>query len=253
MRLFFRAEASPMNRNLVTLFHLSVLLLVLQRADAQGDDRLLSVKAFGGYTTAARLLDRPDAADPFERNSSRSFDGMFSGGVEVGMPLFDDELLLFVTAEYGESIRRSEEAYAFPDQMRLVSSEEGIRFIPVELGAHVRIPMGSEVVRLSMGGGIGFYHASRILRIEGQPSHTVNTPTDVNIFVDITFGYRLASALYVEAGVRFRDPETVSDNRFDPGTISRDGVTASLPTRTLPSHIIVDGMRIMIGLALEVR
>jgi len=176
----------------------ALLAMIAERAPAQLFPGRMSVLVHGTLTTATNLFLRPDAETPEQRLESEPYNRLLGGGIEVRIPVLGGDFYLSASAGYSARVDSRTRAFAFPDTLLLLPVDEGVRFIPVELGLNAVIPLSSETVRMSMGAGIGAYYLARVVRVAGHNAAVDNLPVDVNIFVDIAFEYRLTPDLALQ-------------------------------------------------------
>jgi hypothetical protein len=242
-----------MRRALVSFTVLLISVLMNQHAPAQVPGNRVTLLVHGALTTASNLYLQPDAQDPGQREASEPFNRLLGAGLELRVPVFGEEFFLSASLGYQSRVDARQRPFAFPDTVRLVPVEEGVRFIPAELGLHALIPFGSETVRMSMGTGVGLYYLGRVVKVAGHEAPVDNWPVDVNIFVTFAVEVRVAPGLSIQSAVKFLDPEARSENRFTDRTISSGGSTGPLPSGIMPSKVAIDGMSLSLGFMVEVR
>jgi hypothetical protein len=159
---------------------------------------------------------------------------------------------VYISAEYLSQVRSEQRVVGSVNPPRYVPVDEGYRMIPIELGAHVFLPIGSQSWKLSMGGGIGAYHTERVYSVAGVSSEPVGNRFGYGIHVSINAEYLILPKVFLTAGIKFRDPEVDVRNRFDRSSIIYNNNTVPLPQGEFPSRVNVDGMNLSLGLRLDV-
>jgi hypothetical protein len=139
----------------------------------------------------------------------------------------------------------------FLNPPRALPVKEGLRLIPIELGALIFVPLGSDQVRLTMGGGLGAYIGERYLTIAGVEATQQNKPVSYGIHVEMSFDYRITPKLFARADMRFRDPEFTTESRFSQQATQYGGVLILLPRDPFRARINVNGMNFGVGLGFE--
>ena len=234
------------------LWFLAVIALVLtvgmQEAVARQMEWKAAVLIRGNYITSSKLFNNPDAPTTDLRNDCTPVDGMMGGGIEVRYPLEDVGLYVALSVDLHSKQSQENLRTAFGGTVRRLPVTEGLRFIPVELGAYTFIPLGSETMLLSMGGGIGLYYAARTLTVAGVATAISNSPYSVGIHVGLGFEYKIFNDIYAECGMKFRDPEIVSESRFTSDHVDYEGSRVTFPQDPMKTKINIDGMNFSLGL-----
>ncbi len=220
---------------------------------AQLSDGRLAVLLRGTVTTTSKLYLSPDAPTADARSQYDSYNTLLGAGAEFRLMLAEEQFYLAVSSEYNATMHDQIRPIAFVDSVRLLPVQEGVRFIPIELGAYAYIPLGSDVVRMTMGGGIGAYIGVRELTVGTVGTKTLNTPVGFGIHVGIGMEYRLTSSIAMQGALRFRDPEIRTENSFDQTSIPVGSRTRTLSSATIASKVVVDGMNFSLGVLLRIR
>ena len=232
---------------------LTTLVLTGGELHAQPMDWRTSVLVRGTYTTTSKLFLHPDAPTVEGRSEYDSYSGVLGGGVEFRLHIPSQQFYISLSVEYNALLRDQKRLIAFTDSLRYLPVREGIRFMPAELGVFAYIPLGSEVVRLTMGGGLGIYYAARVLSVGPVETAIANTPIGYGIHIGIGLEYRVSPLVAVHAALRFRDPEVRCENSFDQPVLQVSGAQRTLAHEPLASKILVDGMNLSLGLLVRLQ
>ena len=220
-------------------------------AAAQLPDWTVAVVGRGSFTTSSKVFFNPDASSEILRGEYAELNHVYGLGLELRWRPFDGGFFISLGSEYLSSTTgRTQVVRSMFGYLR-VPGEDGYRVVPVELGGNIYVPLGTNAVRLAVGGGIGGYVTQRILSVSGVKAEDVTTPVSFGIHVRTTFEYRVADRLYVTGELRFRDPEAVTTSRFVTQEGTYRGTTFQLPQNELRSRINVDGMNLSIGMLVE--
>ncbi|MGB2869263.1 MAG: hypothetical protein WBD36_12485 [Bacteroidota bacterium] len=201
----------------------------------------------GNYITSSKLFNNPDAPTTDLRNDYTPIDGMTGGGIEVRYPLEDVNLYLALSVDLNSKQSQENLRTSFGGTVRRLPVTEGLRFIPVELSANTFIPLGSESMMLSMGGGIGMYYAARTLTVAGVATNVSNNPYSVGIHVGLGFEYKIFTDIFAAFGMKFRDPEIISESRFTQDYVDYEGSRVTFPQDPMKTKINIDGMSLSLG------
>ncbi|MBI3587442.1 MAG: hypothetical protein HY088_09965 [Ignavibacteriales bacterium] len=222
------------------------------RLSAQITDWSLSIGVRGSYTTSSKVFANPDSPSPDVRSQYLDFSNIYGGGIEFRFKNPDDNFFISLSVEYLSKRQGQSQLTALTTPARRVDVTDGFRLIPVELGANIFIPLGSEKVRMAMGGGLGLYYGQRILSVAGTNARQQNKPVSYGIHVESSFDYRIVSWISVRAEMRFRDPEVTTENQFEENTVLVNGVSVRLPQNSFRTKINVNGLSFGLGVVFDI-
>lgn len=232
---------------------LGIILHLLFFAVAPGQQQgwAVSVVARAMVTTSSKLFLNPDATSPELRTEHTPLNSVYGGGIDFRLKFPEDHFFFTLSVEYISTTREETRLDASISPPRRVPVDEGYLLIPVEIGAHLFIPLGSETWKVSMGGGIGAYYGERIYRVAEVPAEPRGNRFAFGIHVGTQTEYRLLNRLSVAAALKFRDPEINAVNRFETvSTVYRNNVIV-FPKGDMKSRINVDGMTVSLGLVVD--
>jgi hypothetical protein len=229
----------------------TVLMLSGQfRADAQEHQFSFTVR--GGYTTTSKILYNPDSPSPDLRGQYTGIDNIYAPGIELRWMIPGNAIAVSFAAEYLSKFTEEIQLVGFVNPPRALPVKEGLRLIPIELGGLVFVPLGSEKVRLTMGGGLGMYIGQRDLTIAGVEAVQQNKPISFGIHVETSFDYRITPGFFARLDMRFRDPEYTTESRFQQEATQYGGVLILLPRDPFRAKINVNGLNFGLGLGFEI-
>ncbi len=222
-------------------------LLALHSCCIAGDgDITLCLRAT--YMTSARVYHSPHSSDEVLRNEYAEVKGLSSYGGEIRYHIPSTFVEVGVGAEFisitrgGQfSLISGNEAYQFP-------TNEGITMVPVELSAHIVLPFSGEQIRLTMGGGAGFYFGRRTLTIAGIDIPSEKTAFGFGIHVQTGIDYFMTRNLAIRGEIKFRDPQFEVTNRFETMVVSYQGKFLPVEQTEIFSRINIDGIAFTIGI-----
>ena len=232
---------------------LSVLAIVvlLGRLSSQTQETTFSFALRGSYTSTSRVFINPDSPSGDLRGQFNSIDNIYGTGAEIRWKVPGHSFALSLSAEYLSKTSSQDQLVGFTTPPRRLPVEEGLRLIPVELGAQVFVPLGSDRVQLTMGGGIGAYLGSRFLKVAGVEAAERKTPVSYGIHVETSFDYRIRPGLFVRGEMRFRDPEFTSESEFTQPAAQSGGVLVLFPRAPFRARINVNGLNFGLGVGIE--
>jgi hypothetical protein len=212
---------------------------------AQTNEKILSIAFRGTYTTSSKVFNNPDSPSDDMRGQYVALDNIYGPGIELRINIPGQSV------EYLSKQDESSQLVGFTTPPRLLIVREGFKLIPIELGANVPIPLGSDGVRMSIGGGIGAYIGTRILNVAGADALQQNKPVSYGIHVETNFDYQIFPRLYARAEMRFRDPEFTTESKFAQQATSSNGVLILLPQDPFRARINVNGLTFGMGLVFD--
>lgn len=232
---------------------LSVLAVVvlLGRLSSQTQEPTLSFALRGTYTSTSKIFINPDSPSGELRGQFNSFDNIYGAGAELRWLIPGHSFAISLSAEYLSKLSTQDQLVGFTAPPRRLPVEEGFRLIPVELGAQVFVPLGSDRVQMTMGGGVGAYIGSRLLKIAGVDAAEKHTPVYYGIHVETSFDYRVFPGFFVRAEMRFRDPEFTAESEFTQPATQSGGVLVLFPRTPFRARINVNGLNFGLGIGIE--
>jgi len=235
-----------------SILSIAAIVMLLGQLSAQSQEHLLSFTLRGGYTTTSKVFYNPDSPSPDLRGQYNGIDNLYGLGFELRMVIPGYSVALTLAAEYLSKSDEKTQLVGFLNPPRALPVKEGLRLIPIELGALIFVPLGSDRVRLTMGGGLGAYIGERYLTIAGVEAAQQNKPVSYGIHVELSFDYRITPKLFARADMRFRDPEFTTESRFSQQATQYGGVLILLPRDPFRARINVNGMNFGVGVGFEI-
>jgi hypothetical protein len=96
--------------------------------------------------TSSRVFDNPDASDIVDRDHYNFVDNLLGGGLEYRLEFPDQNLSFTLSIEYTARVLSQQRPFITTrNQLIQLPIEQGVRFIPVELGAGMNIPLMEDV------------------------------------------------------------------------------------------------------------
>lgn len=238
-----------MRRSIVSI---ATVLMLSGQFFAEAQEHRLSFTLRGGYTTTSKIYTNPDSPSPDLRGQYTGIDNIYAPGFELRWMIPGYSIGLTLAAEYLSKFDEEVELVGFLNPPRALPLKEGLRMIPIEVGGLVLVPLGSEKVRLTMGGGIGMYFGRRSLTIAGVDATQQNQPISFGIHVETSFDYRITPELFARLDMRFRDPEYTTESRFQQQATQYGGILVLLPRDPFRAKINVNGLNFGLGLGFEI-
>ena len=233
-----------MRRSILSVF---AVLLLLGRLPSQTKERSISFSFRGTYTSTSKVFTNPDSPFGDLRGQYSSMEEIYGGGGELRWRVPGQSFALSLSAEYLSTTSSQIQLVGFTSPPQRLPVEEGYRLIPVEIGAQVYIPLGSERVELTMGGGVGAYIGTRSLRVAGVKAVEKSTPITYGIHVETGFDYWIEPWLFVRAEMRFRDPEFTSESKFEQPATQYGNMLVLFPQVPFRARINVNGLNFGLG------
>jgi hypothetical protein len=228
-----------------------VIVVLAGTVPAQTNERFLSVALRGTYTTSSKVFENPDAPSNDMRGQYTALDNIYGYGLEVRVKIPEPSISLSLATEYLFKQDESGQLVGFTSPPRRLTVREGFKLIPIELGAQIPVPLGSESFRLAIGGGVGAYIGRRILNVAGAEAVQQNKPMSYGIHVETNFDYEVFPRVLARAEMRFRDPEFITESKFEQQATQSNGVLVFLPQSPFRARVNVNGITFGAGIVLE--
>jgi hypothetical protein len=235
-----------------SIVSIAAVLMLFGQFRAEAQEHQFSFTLRGAYTTTSRIFYNPDSPSPDLRGQFTGIDNIYAPGFELRWMIPDHPIAITLAAEFLSKFDEEIQLVGFLNPPRALPVKEGLRLVPIELGGLVFIPLGSEKVRLTMGGGLGIYIGRRYLTIAGVEASQQNKPISFGIHVETSFDYRITPSAFARLDMRFRDPEYTTESRFQQEATQYNGVLVLLPRDPFRAKINVNGLNFGLGLGFEV-
>jgi len=217
----------------------------------QADDNIFSVILRGSYTTSSKVFFNPNASTEELRGQFFQLDGITGWGAEVRYRFPGETFFLTLSADYFSKTREQDQIIGFVGPERRFPVADGFTLIPVELGVYTYIPLGSETMRLSMGGGLGVYYGKRILRVAEVDAVMQNSPINLGIHISSGVEYQVYPGILLRGDMKFRDPELKTVNRYTQDRTTYDGVDLAFPRNDISGRVNINGLTFSFGVVVE--
>ena len=201
--------------------------------------------------TSSRVFENPDAQDIVDRDHFDFVDNLLGGGIQYRLEFPDQNLLLTLSVEYASRVLSQTRPFlTTTNQLVPLPIEQGVRFIPVELGANTSITLMENVLKLTMGGGFGVYYTDRVFAISGTSMKSVSVPVGYGIHVESGFDYRVLKNIGLCLEMRFRDPEVINESNFGKEYITVGNNQIPVNNISPKTKINVHGVSFTLGILL---
>jgi hypothetical protein len=201
--------------------------------------------------TSSRVFDNPDAQDIVDRDHYDFVDNLLGGGLEYRIEFPDQNIFFTLSIEYATRLLDQTRPFlTVTSQLVQLPTKQGVRFVPVEIGAGTKIPLIEDVFLLTMGGGFGAYYADRVYEISGNSMKSQSPPFGYGIHVECGFDYRIFQDIGLRCEMRFRDPEIINESNFGTNYVtvgSNQIAVGNIPPKT---KINVHGVSFTLGVLL---
>jgi len=200
------------------------------------------------YITSARIYHAPHSSDEILRNEYAAVKGMASYGGEIRYHIPSSFIEIGIGTEYLSTTRSGQFSLVSGSDAYLFPTNEGFTLVPIEVSAHVILPFSGEQIRLTMGGGTGFYFGRRTLRVADVDVPTEKTAFGFGIHVQTGIDYLLTKKLAFRGEIKFRDPQFEITNRNDTMVLYHQGRFISVEQTEIFSRINIDGIAFTLGI-----
>lgn len=204
------------------------------------------------YTVQAKVYPYPnDAASEF-RNKSFSYSHIFAPTLWVSTPLLN-EISLEVSLEYLKQTHEEKFITVLTDaKTKQFKSTEGFHLMPIDIGATYRLPFSTDVLSVTMSGGIGIYYAEMVREIGTVAFKTENGKWSSGLQVALGMDYEFIEDVPVTFRMKFREPTLWMKGNFSSNSGVVEGSPFTLGTTKGESRLISDGLVFMLGISTKI-
>ncbi len=202
----------------------------------------------GTIVTSTRVFDNPDAPTALDRDHFDFVDNLLGGGLAYFLEFPEQGFTLSLSVEYASRVTEANQLILINNVARQFPVEQGVRFIPIELGVEAGVPLIRESLMLTMGGGFGAYYADRVFGISGVQMKSKTLPVGFGIHIESGFDYRISQNFRVGWEMRFRDPEIINESEFGSDFIKVDNFQVPVSNVPPKTKINVHGVSFTVGI-----
>jgi hypothetical protein len=221
---------------------------MLSFGSARAQERLYEVALFGSLTTSSKLFYAPNSPDEISRGQFFPIDNIVSAGIDLRRRIEPLQLQIGVSIEY---LSKTDVFQVPVSASRSIPVRDGFTAIPIELSGYFFIPIGTERLRVYMGGGGGAYIGWREYEFPGAEAPIVGRKVGYGIQVQSGVTYRLLEFASLRSEVKFRDVQFESTNKFQQASTEYRGRTIELDQSPIVSRTNIDGMTVTLGLVVH--
>ena len=229
---------------------LAALVVVPAALHGQEFSSRSSLMFRGTIVTSSRVFDNPDAPVGEDRDHFDFVDNLLGGGLEYRLIFPQQDLFLSLSVEYLARITSSAQSVLVNNVVQQLPIEQGVRFIPVELGVNTSVPIIGDDGTLVMGGGFGAYYADRVFGIAGVRMKSKNLPVGYGLHIESGFEYRISERVALSWEMRFRDPEVINESEFGTSVINVGSYQVSVDNIPPKTKVNVHGVSFTLGVVL---
>lgn len=199
------------------------------------------------YTTSAEIFLNPNSADPVIRNRSFSIVDIMNPAIDLRYRL-SDPLIFGIGTEYMSTSQPGRNLIVFEgsNEIRL-ETEDGFRFIPVELTLYYQMPFSTGSFKFLMGGGAGLYVGEFTRSFGDTQISTLEKQIAFGIHVSISTEYVIMDRLGLRFEMKFRDPEFKSKNKYDKDIVNYNNNLITILRDTFDTKVNVNGIAFLLG------
>jgi opacity protein-like surface antigen len=208
-----------------------------------------SLYLYGTYVSASELQNDPKSSNPIERDATVDLDGGYGYGGEFMFDpgIYNLGIRFYLSSEYLK-IDQTDLELVFNNGSTeaKVPMREKFTFIPVEFGVKWNLPVGSDNLKIYIGGGGGVYFGNRTRFLQDMQSTTLYKKPGFSLNILSGLEYFIARNLSADLELKFREASFDVESGFDRNQIEINGIQFQL-TNPFYSRIIVDGVRVSLG------
>ena len=212
----------------------------------QAQDHPYSLGVFGSLSTSSKLFYNPENQDEFIRNQFLPLDNSLSEGVDVRRFIGPLSISLGISVEY---LSKTQLFTHLLSQSNAVPVKDGFVAVPIELSAYFRIPVGSDILQLYMGGGAGAYLGARRYEYAGVQAPAVERRSGYGIHIISGLQYFVRPSLSLRSELKFRNVQFETVNQFRQPSTVYQGNVIPLDQEPFTSRVTIDGLTLSLQLA----
>lgn len=240
-----------------TISYLLLLLVLLLFFPASGQingrkatNNTWSIRANYNYTTDAKIFYFPNSSDFELRNSYFPLNGITNFSLELRY-ITSQILDISLNLEYLEATKTGRNlSVIYNGFTEVINVVDGFYVFPVELMLQYKLPFSSDNLIFSFGGGVGVYYGGQIRKAGNSEVNNTGREIGFGILVGFDLDYYFHESLFLNAGMKFRDPEFRATSSYDKRVISYNGREVLIPQESFESKINIDGILFRIGLGI---
>lgn len=223
------------------------LIILILTAFSQAQNKF-NISLNGSYTTSAKIYLSPNASDPEIRNRSFPLSSFFSNGAELRYSLTDN-IKISLNIEYLTSKESGNNLVVLSDNSAtVIDVEDGFNLIPIEISGFYLLPFSSEVFKMYMGGGFGYYYGELLRNFSDISVSTINRKSSYGIHVVISSDYLINNYIGIRSELKFRDPQFTVTSEYNKQNTNYNGNNIFIGQKSFDSKINVDGVTFTLGL-----
>ncbi|MHC1737661.1 MAG: hypothetical protein AB9882_06590 [Ignavibacteriaceae bacterium] len=213
-------------------------------------DNTWSLRANYNYTTDAKIFFFPNSSDFELRNSYFPLNGITNFSLEfryIASGIIDIALNL----EYIDATKTARNlSVIYNGFTEMINVVDGFYVFPVELTLHYKLPFSSDNLIFSFGGGVGAYYGGQIRKAGNTEVSNTGREIGFGILVGFDLDYYFRESYFLNAGMKFRDPEFRVTSKYDKREIMINGREVLIPQESFESKINIDGILFRVGLGI---
>lgn len=223
-----------MRRNTVVMI-VSMLAVMPLSAGEHG----LTLALTGSYTTGTRITSDVFRTDLF--TADRLIGANYGVGFDARWNLPGERYTFGVAYERITGTDRRSVLYTQYNFLA-VPYEESVEVQGLEVSGSFIVPISSDELRFSLGGGAGLYEGARSYSIAGVRAEASPVTQYAGIHVMTGVDYLFHSVLGLRFEVKFRDPHFTVTSQFRQQSVSYQGRRIPLPQATDRSTVNLFGV-----------
>jgi len=243
------------NRNKFKSLLLLLLLFLYFPAEGQingksSRDNNWSIRANYNYTTDAKIFYFPNSSDFELRNSYFPLNGITNFSLELRY-IASSVIDIALSLEYADATKTSRNlSVIYNGFTEMINVVDGFYVFPVELTLQYKLPFSSDNVIFSFGGGVGAYYGGQIRKAGNTEVTNSGREIGFGILVGFDLDYYFRESFFLNAGMKFRDPEFRVTSKYDKREIMINGREVLIPQESFESKINIDGILFRVGLGI---
>lgn len=236
---------------------LSILLFLILSLPVTGQSNgkkpsgnTFSIRANYNYTTDAKIFYFPNSSDFELRNSYFPLNGITNFSFELRY-ITSEIIDVALNLEYLDATKTGRNLTVIYNGLtEMINTVDGFYLFPVELTLQYKLPFSSENLIFSFGGGVGAYFGGQIRKAGNTEVSNTTREIGFGILVGFDLDYYFHESYFLNAGMKFRDPEFRVTSKYDKRNIIINGREVLIPQESFESKINIDGILFRVGLGI---
>jgi opacity protein-like surface antigen len=208
-----------------------------------------SLYVYGDYISSSTMQPHPNSLDPIDKDEMIDLNGTYGFGAEISYKphLYDLDLIFYLSTEYLKLSQNDLGITLYiPDGSVTLNMTEKFTMIPLEFGAKWHLPVGTDNMKIYIGGGGGIYFGKETRTILNLESTQISSKPEFSLNILSGVEYYFERNISADLELKFREAAFITESRFSAYSILYNGNEYQLEN-PFYTRFIADGVKISLG------